>query len=113
MRLQILQVPGCPNAVVLEGRIRQAAGDRPVTLEIVHRVIGDADQATAAGMTGSPTLLIDGRDPFESGQAPSLSCRLYPTDTGGLDGAPSVAALRAALRATPEGDDATASVPHT
>lgn len=84
-----------------------------MTLEIVHRMIGDADQATAAGMTGSPTLLIDGRDPFESGQAPSLSCRLYPTDTGRLDGAPSVAALRAALRAPPEGGDPTAAVPHT
>ena len=31
-------------------------------------------------MTGSPTLLVDGADPFaRPGQPPSISCRLYLT----------------------------------
>jgi hypothetical protein len=54
-------------------------------------------------MHGSPTVLVDGADPFaaQSGSAgeqlPSVSCRLY--DNGGvLEGAPSVAELRAALK---------------
>ncbi|CAM4338026.1 alkylmercury lyase family protein [Nocardia ninae] len=96
MRLEILQVPDCPNVAVLEDRIRQASAGEPV--QIAHRVIDDSDQAAAAGMTGSPTLLIDGHDPFPTtGQLPSLSCRLYSHEDGRLDGAPSVAALREAL----------------
>jgi hypothetical protein len=49
-------------------------------------------------MTGSPTLLIDGHDPFaEPGSAASLSCRLYRDESGRIVGAPSVAQLRRAL----------------
>ncbi|MFI5780845.1 organomercurial lyase [Nocardia sp. NPDC051570] len=97
MKLEILQVPDCPNVAVLEDRIHRAVAGEPVTVEIVHRVVTDPEQAAATGMTGSPTLLIDGRDPFaETGLTPSLSCRLYPS-TNGLDGAPTVSALRAAF----------------
>jgi hypothetical protein len=49
-------------------------------------------------MTGSPTLLVDGVDPFaRPGLTPSVSCRLYRDETGAIAGAPSVAALRRAL----------------
>src|SRR4051794_14140426 len=50
------------------------------------------------GMTGSPTLLIDGTDPFaRPGSEPSLSCRLYPSENGRVEGAPSVDDLRRVL----------------
>jgi hypothetical protein len=98
MRLEILQVRGCPNVALLEGRIEQALVGVAAEVELVHRVIGDQQDATAAGMVGSPTLLVDGRDPFATaGQLPSLSCRLFRDDQGGVEGAPSVAALREAL----------------
>lgn len=46
---------------------------------------------------GSPTIFIDGRDPFpESGATPGLSYRAYRTDAS-LAGAPTVTQLRAAL----------------
>jgi hypothetical protein len=49
-------------------------------------------------MNGSPTLLIDGVDPFgRPGLRPSLSCRLYPDENGSLSGAPSVTQLRQVL----------------
>jgi hypothetical protein len=42
---------------------------------------------TAAGVAGSPTLLVDGTDPFTvPGQAPSVSCRLYRDESGRLTG---------------------------
>lgn len=93
MKLQVLHVPGCPNTTVLVGRLEEViAGRRDLLLE--HQVINDEAQATTWGMTGSPTLLIDGVDPFQvAGAAPSISCRLY-RDEGGV---PSIAALRAAL----------------
>jgi hypothetical protein len=40
-------------------------------------VIANETDAAAAGMHGSPTLLVDGIDPFAApGQPTSLSCRL-------------------------------------
>ena len=49
-------------------------------------------------MQGSPTLLIDGSDPFAaSGGPPGLSCRIYREPGGQAEGAPSIAALSRAL----------------
>ena len=58
----------------------------------------DLAEAARWGMHGSPTLLIDGRDPFAvPGAAPAIACRLYEAENGRLDGAPAVSALRQAL----------------
>ncbi|MGW4842987.1 organomercurial lyase [Nocardia brasiliensis] len=104
MRLEILQVPGCPNVAVLEARIGQAIVGQPVTADIVHHLVADLEQAVALGMRGSPTLLVEGRDPFaEAGMAASLSCRLYRSECG-VEGAPTVAALRSALGLADTGD---------
>lgn len=102
MKLEILQVPDCPNVPLLERRIWAAVAGEQIEVTLTHRVLDDQAEATEAGMTGSPTLLVDGEDPFsETGSAPSVSCRLYRADGGGIDGAPSVAALRAALHLAP------------
>jgi hypothetical protein len=78
MRLEILQIPDCPNVAVLQRRLEQALAGETTEVELVHRVIADQQDATATGMVGSPTLLVDGRDPFAvTGQPPSLSCRLF------------------------------------
>lgn len=98
MRLEILQVPGCPNGALLEQRLRQALADHPEPVEWAPRVVDDLPTATEVGMTGSPTLHVDGIDPFaEPALAPSVSCRLYRDEDGRAHGAPSVAALRHAL----------------
>jgi Alkylmercury lyase len=61
-------------------------------------VISDEGEAAQCGMHGSPTLLIDGADPFaEPGQPPSMSCRLHRDENGQLSGAPSVGQLRQAI----------------
>ena len=64
-----------------------------------RREVTDEREAADAGMHGSPTLLIDGTDPFAGPDAPaSLSCRLYRDASGRITrGAPSVEALRQAL----------------
>lgn len=68
--------------------------------DVRRRQVADERQAAEAGMHGSPTLLIDGVDPFGApDQAPSLSCRLYRDEAGRPGGAPSVQALRQALAA--------------
>lgn len=95
MRLQILHVQGCPNTGVLLTRLEQSLAGR-VAVEL--RVVRDQAEAAAAGMTGSPTLLVDGVDPFAGpDRSPSLSCRLYVDETGVVCGTPSVTQLRVAL----------------
>jgi hypothetical protein len=97
VRLEILRVPGCPNAAVLETQLAQLLADRPDICVTSQLVVGHAD-AERLGMTGSPTLLADGADPFACpGQQPSLSCRLYFDEHGRPAPAPSLAQLRGAL----------------
>ena len=97
MDLTLLTVPACPNAAVFEERLAAALADHPD--RVVHRrQVADEQEAAEAGMHGSPTLLIDGVDPFAApGQPPSLSCRLYRDATGRADGAPPVDALKRVL----------------
>jgi hypothetical protein len=97
MKLQILHVPDCPNAAVLAARLDEVlAGRADVAVEQVD--VADQDEAAALGMTGSPTLLVDGNDPFAvPGVSASMSCRLYVDDTGTVSGAPSASQLRAVL----------------
>jgi hypothetical protein len=77
-------------------RIATALAGRTVPVDLVE--VADQEQAAERGMTGSPTVLIDGVDPFAvPGAAPSLSCRLYRAADGTVEGAPGVADLRRAL----------------
>ncbi|PXY32123.1 alkylmercury lyase family protein [Prauserella muralis] len=105
MELRILHVPDCPNVELLRQRLRQAADD--AAIGVTTRVVTDLIDAEKEGMTGSPTLLVDGADPFaEPGSAPSLSCRLYRDAEGRASGAPSVAALRQVVAGTSSAEGA-------
>ncbi len=100
MRIEVVTVPECPSGPLTEQRLAEALAGRPdVTIE--RRVAATAEQAAAYGMRGSPTVLIDGRDPFAvPGAETSLSCRLYRDEHGRVEGAPGARQLRAALAAT-------------
>ena len=63
MRLLLLHVPDCPNTAVLESRLVSILASRP-DIRVTREVITTDDQALRQGMAGSPTLLLDGRDPF-------------------------------------------------
>ena len=61
MTLEILQVPGCPGADLLAARLDGLLAGRP---GVTRRVVASQAEAERLGMTGSPTLLADGADPF-------------------------------------------------
>ena len=97
MELTLLTVPACPNAALFEERLADALAGHPDAV-VRRREIANERAAAEAGMHGSPTLLIDGVDPFATpGQPPSLSCRLYRDATGRAEGAPPVDALQRVL----------------
>lgn len=107
MKLEVLHVPDCPNLAPMLDRLAQATAMPVATREIDN----DAD-AAQFGMAGSPTLLVDGVDPFastcEAGQCTgTVSCRLYRDETDRIVPAPSVEQLRTAIAA------ATAAAPDT
>ena len=97
MQLAILMVAGCPHGAVLERRLAIALAGRQ-EISVTRQIVTDEHQAARAGMHGSPTLLIDGSDPFAApGGPPGLSCRIYREPGGQAEGAPSIAALSRAL----------------
>jgi hypothetical protein len=95
MTLEILQVPGCPGADLLAARLDGLLAGR---YAVTRRVVTSQADAERLGMTGSPTLLADGADPFaRPGLLPSVSCRLYQDQDGRQVAAPSAAQLRVVL----------------
>jgi len=101
-RVRLLHVPGCPGAELLLRRLAEPGFGE---VQVDREVVADETEAAAAGMTGSPTLLIDGMDPFAAPNAvPSLSCRLYRDEHDRLGAAPSAAQLRWALTGKDAGD---------
>jgi hypothetical protein len=96
--VEVRFVEGCPNLPVTRQRLALAleAAGRPDN-EIRLRVVRTDAQAEELGFPGSPTVLIDGRDPFLDRHAVvGLSCRLYRSAEG-TSGSPSVEQLTAAL----------------
>jgi hypothetical protein len=97
MEITVLAIGGCPGAALMEERLVAAAAGLP-GIRVSRRVIASEAEAAAAGMRGSPTLLVGGADPFAvPGQQPGLACRLYWQDDGSLAPAPPVGDLRRAL----------------
>jgi hypothetical protein len=97
MQVELLYVEDCPNWEKTDRRLRDLAAAMGFTIR--RHVVASPEQAEAYGMRGSPTILVDGADPFaRADQPPSLSCRLYQTPEG-LAGAPTVEQLREVLGA--------------
>ncbi len=94
----IQHLPGCPNLALACARvdeaIRRYGGPVP---EIVVQEIPDPAAAEHVGFHGSPTILVDGIDPFEGAPAePTFACRIYHTRAG-PQGTPSLEQILEAL----------------
>src|SRR5262249_42073484 len=98
MRVTIQYFDGCPHWELADKRLRAAleAGHRD-DVHLDYELVASPDEAERIGFRGSPTILIDGRDPFATGDEPvGLTCRVFRTENG-REGSPSEAQLRAAL----------------
>jgi hypothetical protein len=98
VEIKLQYFEACPHWRLAEQRLREALADagRPDTV-VRCQPVETPTEAAALGFGGSPTVLVDGRDPFASGSAPAgLTCRRYRTERG-VEGAPSVEQLRAVI----------------
>ena len=113
VRVSLLYFDGCPHWRVADERLYEALArvGRP-DVPIEYLTVTTPEQADELRFSGSPTVLVNGQDPFLERAAPvGLSCRIYRTDEG-LAGAPTVQQLVEALdRATATGDRAAAEPP--
>jgi hypothetical protein len=98
MGIELLVIPGCPNDELADELVRTAVADTGVRATITHTVITSTDHAQQRHFTGSPTILLNGVDPFAQHDAQvAFSCRLYSTPEG-LRGVPTLRDLRRALK---------------
>lgn len=101
MKVSLLYFDDCPNWQVADARLEEAlrlSGHADHRVE--HILVTSDDQAAELHFVGSPTVLIDGEDPF-LGDEPrpfGLTCRVYRSATG-LGGSPSLDELIAAIAA--------------
>lgn len=96
----VLYFDGCPNWHEAAEHVRQALREvgLPASALTLRRV-STPEEAERMSFRGSPTVLVNGVDPFADPTAPvGLACRVYRTENG-LAGTPPPDALTAVLRA--------------
>ena len=87
----------CPNWKTTLSLLGEIVDDLGLDAIVTTTRVATPEDAETLGFLGSPTVLIDGEDPFDVGNGPvGLACRIYRTEAG-LKGAPSAAQLRDAL----------------
>lgn len=98
MEIELLVVPDCPSEAAAAELIQTAVTDTGVQAIVTRTIIATQDQAQQRHFVGSPTILLNGEDPFARPDAPvAVACRLYSTPDG-LRGVPELRDLRQALK---------------
>ncbi|KGN32132.1 alkylmercury lyase [Knoellia sinensis KCTC 19936] len=94
----IQYIDDCPNVPIVRSRLHEAAHAAGADISLVEEKVETIADAEQLGFTGSPTVLVDGVDPFaRPGTSPAVACRVYATPSG-LSGAPTVDQLVDVLR---------------
>lgn len=90
MNLTLMYFDGCPSWQTALERVKAAAVLARVRVHVDLVAVTSDEDAVRLDFTGSPTILLDGTDPFATPSAgPALACRLYATPDG-LAGSPSL-----------------------
>ena len=97
MEITIQYFDSCPGWRVVDTRVKELVRQHGLDADLTYQLIDTPEAAEEYQFTGSPTLLVDGRDPFKTDLTPiGLACRTYMTPTG-LAASPSVDQIREAL----------------
>lgn len=94
--MTLLYFDDCPNWEVASERLDTLLGEHP-EMSIARHVVDTPEEAERTGFRGSPSILLNGVDPFADPDDPvGLSCRVYQTPDGPA-GSPTVDQLRQAI----------------
>ncbi|MEE9414439.1 MAG: thioredoxin family protein [Acidimicrobiales bacterium] len=97
MDVTLLYFDDCPNWVEASDHLDLLASEF-AGIEITRHVVDTPVEAERTRFHGSPSILIDGEDPFAAPGAPvGLSCRIYQTSEGPA-GSPTLGQLRDAIQ---------------
>lgn len=97
MNVTLQYFDSCPNWKVTDRRIRQVAADNSLDISLNHQFIGSPEDADKYGFHGSPSILVNGVDPFATDETPiAYACRLYESDEG-IAEAPTIEQIARAL----------------
>ncbi|MGH1525372.1 thioredoxin family protein [Leifsonia sp. L25] len=82
MEITLQYFDGCPNWMTTEQRLHELTDGR-ADITIQRQLVSSVEEAETLGFHGSPTVLIDGDDPFAEPDAPvGLACRVYRSGAG-------------------------------
>ena len=97
MNITLQYFDSCPGWKVVEGRVKDIIQERGLNASFDYQRIETPEDAEKHQFAGSPTLLIDGQDPFATVLLPvGLTCRTYVTDIG-VARSPSIEQLEEAM----------------
>lgn len=101
MEITLQYFEDCPNWKTTAAHLSKLH-DHGSDATIVYELIDTHEEAVARRFRGSPTVLINGVDPFADDDAPvGLACRIYQTEDG-YAGSPSLSQLRHAINTAPK-----------
>lgn len=93
MNVTLLYFDDCPNWQEADQHLRALAAEHP-EMVVKRRLVETVEDAEATRFHGSPSIAVDGVDPFADDDAPvGLSCRMYQTADGAA-GSPTLDQLR-------------------
>lgn len=96
MQVTLQYFDGCPNWKTTSAFLSTLVNEG-LEVAVDCELIDSLEAAVASEFRGSPTVLIDGVDPFADEYAPvGPACRIYRTEKG-IDGSPSLSQLREAI----------------
>jgi len=99
MEITLQYFDGCPNWKLADERLAALVEGNP-GMVVTRHVVDTVEEAERVGFRGSPSILIDGIDPFaRAGDPIGLSCRRYLTPDG-YAGTPTVEQLKTVLLTT-------------
>ena len=99
MAITLQYFDGCPNWRDTRSDLDRVLSELGLEAVIETMLINTQESAEENDFRGSPTVLINGYDPFADADAPvGLACRFYFTESG-MAGTPSLPQLRDAFAA--------------
>ncbi len=97
MNITLQYFDSCPGWKLVDRHVKDIIEQRRLDASFDYQRIETSQDAEKYQFPGSPTLLIDGKDPFSTGLLPvGLACRTYATETG-MAPSPSVEQLEEAM----------------